>query len=167
MSYRNIYQCLQEIQVHQMWMGFIPSLMVTVQNSYYHMIGSRKSGQSWGTMFIGKMLRASHHLWMERNHMLHYRTVSGINGLEMMRLQTAVDQQFDLQTSDMNAADFYLMDRDKDKLLQEPVEVIRGWLCDVLRARVMREKKERARAIAWARLETSALKTPALTATYK
>lgn len=56
MTYRNIYQCLQEIQVHQMWMGFIPSLMVTVQDSYYKMIGRRKSGQSWGTMFIGKML---------------------------------------------------------------------------------------------------------------
>ena len=31
--------------------------------------------------------------------------------------------------------DFYLMDRDKDKLLKEPVEAIRGWLCDVLIAR--------------------------------
>ena len=67
--------------------------------------------------------------------MLHYRTISGINGLEMMRLQTAVDRQFDLKTTDMNTMDFYLLDRDKDKLLQEPVEVIRGWLCEVLIAR--------------------------------
>ena len=106
MIYCNIYHCLQEIHVHQMWMGFIPSLMVTVQDSYYIMIGRRKLGQSWGTTFIGKMLRTCHHLWMERNHMLHYSTISGINGLEMMRLQTAVDQQFDLQTTDMNTMDF-------------------------------------------------------------
>ena len=81
-------------------------------------------GLSWGTIFIGKMLRASYHLWMKRNHMLHYRTISGNHGLQMIQLQAAVDHYFDLQTTGMNTMDFYLMDRDKVKLLQEPVEVI-------------------------------------------
>ena len=113
MTYRNIYQCLQEIQIHQMWIGFIPSLMVTVQDSSYKMIDRQRSGLSWRTTFIGEILQASHHLWMERNHMSHYCTISGIHGLEIMRLQTAVNQQFDLQTTDMTTMDLYLMYRDK------------------------------------------------------
>ena len=48
----------------------------------------------------------------------------------MSRLKTAVDRQFELQTTDMSIMD--LMDRDKEKLLKEPVEAIQGWLCDIL-----------------------------------
>ena len=58
--------------------------------------------------------------------MLHFWTVSDIQGMELLRLKTEVDQQFDLQTTDMSINNFYLMDRDKETLLNKPVEVIGG-----------------------------------------
>ena len=133
--YRQVYQDMQEIGTHHMWMGLLHIQLVPLQHSYYQSIGSKKTGQTWGRTFIGKMLRASHQLWMERNHMLHCRTVSGINGLEMARLTTEVTKQFDLGVNGMAISDFYLLDRDKNSILQDQVDAIRGWLCDVLIAR--------------------------------
>ena len=67
--------------------------------------------------------------------MLHCRTVNGINGLEMARLNIEVTKQFNLGVEGMAVSDFYLLDRDADSILKEPIDAIRGWLCDVLIAR--------------------------------
>ena len=131
----NIYKTLRDIGVHQMWQGLLPNHIIDTQDQYYKFIGSRKSARKWGIDFVGKMLRASHGIWMERNHILHLRTASGINGLEMIALTTAVTAQYDLGDADLDEEDLYLLDKAKDTILKEPIECIRGWLCEILIAR--------------------------------
>ena len=130
-----IHQTLREIGVHQMWTGLLPALMVEVQQHHFTSIGSRKKALNWATSFVGKMLRATHRLWMERNQILHTRTIGGIHGLQMILLERAVTEQFELGYDELDPDDHYLLDRDKDDLLQQPSEILRGWLCEILIAR--------------------------------
>ena len=118
-----------------MWTGLLPSQMIEVQQHHFNYIGSRKKALNWATSLIGKMLRASHRLWMERNHILHTRTIGGIHGLQMICLDRAVTAQYDLGYANLNPEDHYLLDKEKDDLLQQPPEILRGWLCEILIAR--------------------------------
>ena len=81
------------------------------------------------------MVIGTHILWMERNNLLHLRAANGIRGLCNIALQTAVSQQYNLGYDGMEEEDFYLLDTDKEELLKEPAEMIRGWLCEILIAR--------------------------------
>ena len=65
-----------------------------------------KSARQWGIDLVGKILRATHQLWMERNHILHFQTAGGIRGLEMVCIQTAVNKQFDLAYAELQDEDF-------------------------------------------------------------
>ena len=67
------------------------------------------------------MLRATHGLWMERNHRIHLTVVNGIRGLNNIALQTAVEQQYILGYQNMDEEDFYLLDNDMETLMEEPV----------------------------------------------
>ena len=78
------------------------------------------------------MLRATHRLWMERNSILHLRTIAGIHGLHLIRLHTAVTEQYDLGYANLEEEDYYLLEKAKDNLLKEPMDVVRGWLCEIL-----------------------------------
>ena len=118
-----------------MWRGLLPNHLLEVYDPYYKFIGSRKGARKWGVDFVGKMLRASHSLWMERNHTLHLSTASGIKELEIIFLTAVVTAKYDLGNADLDEDDFYLLDKDQDALLKEPVELIRGWLCKILIAR--------------------------------
>ena len=72
---------------------------------------------------------------MERNNILHLRTSQGIKGLEMIALETAVTKQFDLGYSNLDETDHFLLKKEKYDHMTEPVDTIRGWLCDILIAR--------------------------------
>ena len=76
--------------------------------------------------FLGKILRDPHGLWMECNHILYLCTASGIKGLESISLTVIVTAQHDLGNADLDDDDFYLLDKDNDTLLKEPVEIIRA-----------------------------------------
>ena len=109
--------------------------MIAIQQQYYNYIGSRQKARRWGVIFVGKMLRATHALWMERNNLLHMRTLQGIHGLQLICLDRAITTQFELGYENLNQEDHYLLDRDKATLLQQPIDVVRGWLCEILIAR--------------------------------
>ena len=130
-----MYNILREIGVHQMWTGLLPIHLIDIQQQYYNYIGSRRSARRWGSTLVGKMLRATHGLWMERNRILHLRTTSGIHGLQMMCLESAISTQYRLGYENLNQEDYHLIERDKQDLLQQPVDVLRGWLCEILIAR--------------------------------
>ena len=132
---KNVYNIILEIGLHQMWTGFLPVGMVQFREEYYLQIGSRRSGKKWGTDFVGKMIRATHGLWMERNNMLHLRTANGIKGLCLMSMQTAVERQLDLGYENLDEEDHYLLENDAETLMKEPVDMIRGWLYEILIAR--------------------------------
>ena len=132
---KSMYNTLRDIGLHQMWLGFLPVGMVEYQESYYQQIGSRKSSKKWGLDLVQKMLRATHGLWMERNHLLHLRAANGIRGLNNIALQTAVSQQYSLGHEGLEEDDFYLLENGEDELMEEPVEMIRGWLCEIMIAR--------------------------------
>ena len=133
--YLTMYNILRDIDVHNMWKGLLPNCLLSLQNNYYQEIGSRRTASKWSAEFVGKMLRATHNLWMERNNILHLRTSQGIKGLEMIALETVVTTQFDLGYSNLNETDHFLLEKEKDGLLTEPIDTIRGWLCDILIAR--------------------------------
>ena len=81
------------------------------------------------------MIRATHGLWLERNHMLHLQTENGIRGLNLIAIQTAIEQQIELGYDNLNADDHYLLDTNVETLMKEPIDMIRGWLCEILIAR--------------------------------
>ena len=111
--------------------------MIDFQEQYYHQIGSKKSAKHWGSNLIKKMLIATHVLWMKRNHihMLHLTAENCIRGLNNIALQTAVEQQYILGHQNMDEDDFYLLDDDMETSMGEPVEMIVGWLCEILISR--------------------------------
>lgn len=118
-----------------MWTGLLPTNLLAVQQQYYDYIGRRKTTRRWGVDLIGKMLRATHRSWMERNNILHLRTASNIKGLEMICLETAISTQFNLEYDNLDDVDHYLLDKDQEDLMHKPIDVLRGWLCDILIAR--------------------------------
>ena len=73
-----------------MWTGLLPNNLVEMQRQYYILSSSRKSAKKWGVDLVGKILRATHSIWMERNRILHIRTAGGIKCLEIAGLETAV-----------------------------------------------------------------------------
>ena len=81
------------------------------------------------------MLRATHDLWLERNNLVHLRAANGIRGLNNIALQTAVTQQYNLGHEGLEEEDFYLLENDEKELMEEPVEMIRGCLCESMIAR--------------------------------
>ena len=53
----------------------------------------------------------------------------------MIKLESAISDQYDLGYENLDQEDHHLLDRDKQKLLQQPIDVLRGWLCEILIAR--------------------------------
>ena len=132
---KNMYTTMRDIGLNQIWLGLLPVGMIEYQANYYQQIGSKKSAKKWGLDFVQKMLRATHGLWMERNNMLHLRAANGIRGLNNIAIKTTVSHQYNLGHEGMEEEDFYLLETDEDELMEEPVEVIRGWLCEIMIAR--------------------------------
>ena len=82
-----------------------------------------------------RMLHATHGLWMERNNLMRLLEENGIRELNKIALQTAVSQQCNLGYEGLEEEYFYLPENGKNELTEEPVEMIRGWLCEVMIAR--------------------------------
>ena len=67
-------------------------------------------------------------LWMEHTHILHLQ-------IEIIHSKTNVIKQYNLGHVDLDQDNFYLLYKNKDTLLQDPVNFIRGWICENLVAR--------------------------------
>ena len=78
------------------------------------------------------MLRATLHLWLQRNHILHARTAAGLKGHTLIELQSLVEHQHVIGVVQMAAEDQYLLEMPITDILNGTVEAIRGWLCSVL-----------------------------------
>ena len=102
---------------------------------YTNIIPRNRSGKRWASTLVGKMLRVSHKLWLERNNLLHLTDLNGVHGITLIELRKLVLEQYDLGLDELNEEDKYLLSMDKDKLLTSPEDRIRGWLCDVYIAR--------------------------------
>ena len=61
---------------------------------------------------------------------------NGIRSLDNIALQTAVSRQYDFGYKRLADENFYLFENDIEKLMQESVEMISGWLYDILIARI-------------------------------
>ena len=133
--YRQMYQTMLNIGVRSMWNGMLPEAMVEIQDIHLKLIGSNRTGQKWARDLVGKILRATHALWLHRNAMLHIRTAQGMPGMDMVQLKEAVDRQLSLGKGNMHQDDWYLLERSSDELMTESIDGIRGWLCDIYIAR--------------------------------
>lgn len=125
----------REIYLHQMCLGFLPIGMVEFQKSYYQQIGSSKSTKNWGLDIVQKMLRANDGLRMERKNLLNLRAANAVRGLNNISLQTAVSQQHNIGREDLEEEEFYLLENRKDELMEEHMEMIRAWRCEIMIAR--------------------------------
>ena len=85
-----MYGVMQDIGTQSIWMGLLPKGLVDMQQQHYVLTGSRCSGKRWGEIFVGKLLRATHHLWLQRNSMLHIKAENGMSGLALADLRHAV-----------------------------------------------------------------------------
>ena len=133
--YRKLYLTLQELGIHAMWMGFLPTELTMQQAMYYNLSGSRRNGSRWGEQLVGKMLRATLQLWITRNSMVHTVADNGINGMDLVLLREAATTQLELGQQGLDEEDYYLLERDIDEIMQDSMENIRGWLCNIYIAR--------------------------------
>ena len=124
-----------DISTQSMWKGLLPKGMCDIQHEHYKLIGHRRTGLNWGVTFTGKLLRASLALWLERCSIVHAHTVEGIRGMERVALDNEIRKEKTLNLTNMQHEDYHLLSIPLDKLLHEPVEVQRGWLCSVKIAR--------------------------------
>ena len=118
-----------------MWQGFLPTALIELQHEYYQFLGHKRTGSWWGTQLVGKMVRATHALWLHRNHLLHMKTDNGLAGLDMIQLREAVQAQLTQGREGMDEDDWSLLDVHVDDIMTDSVDCIRGWLCNVLIAR--------------------------------
>ena len=61
----------QQVGWYAFLMGFIANPIVSLQNSYYKSIDSKKKGTTWATRLIIKSWNLVYHLWTHRNSVLH------------------------------------------------------------------------------------------------
>ena len=132
---RAMWDTMVDIGPQSMWLGLLPIGMVDFQHAYYRSIGESKTGSKWGEQLVGKMLRVTLNLWLARNDIVHVQTKEGMKGMNMVELKAEVTREVDKGVDDMMGEDFFLMDTPLDRLLREPIETIRGWLCSVKIAR--------------------------------
>ena len=75
--------------------GFVVTGIITQQHSYYSSIGSRKTGNRWGSELISHMWTIIQNHWIHRNQTLHdteaHARLSGLGELE-----TAVRKEYEL-----------------------------------------------------------------------
>ena len=124
-----------DLGTQTMWKGLLPKEMCNLQHDHYKLTGNRRTGLRWGAELTGKLLRASLDLWLERCSIVHSHTVEGIHGMERIALDNEIRKEKRLNLSNMNHEDYYLLNISLDKLLNETIEVQRGWLCSVKIAR--------------------------------
>ena len=134
-EHRKLYETMREIGTQSMWMGLLPANMIDMQQQYYAIQGSRRSGKKWGEQLVGKLLKVTHNLWLHRNSLLHLKADSGISGLALAGLHQAVEKEFDRGTTNMNTWDRHLMDTTVQDILADTEEGIRSWLCEIYIAR--------------------------------
>ena len=84
---------------------------------------------------INKILRATLNLWLERNEILHAHTKESIKGMDLISLQSAVKEELTKGRGGLQPDDYYLLDKDAEKIDNESMESIRGWLCSIKIAR--------------------------------
>lgn len=72
---------------------------------------------------------------MERNNIHHLKAINDIRGLELIELESEVSKQFELGSDGMEEDSQHLLRRNKNELLNSPVEAIRSWLCEIYIAR--------------------------------
>jgi len=130
-----IYNILREIGVQSMWSGFLPLGLIEYQHSHYQLLGKRNTGNSWGNKLVGKLLRATHQLWLHRNSILHAQTENELKVMDIMQLQDAVQRELDKGKAGLPMEDWDLLDINIHDMMTEPVDYIRGWLCTILIAR--------------------------------
>jgi len=75
----------QQLGWYAFLMGFIATPIVSLQNSYYKKIDSKKKGTTWATRLIMKCWNLVYHLWTHCNSVLHETqaldALSGVNTL--------------------------------------------------------------------------------------
>ena len=123
-KYRQIYNNLQEIGVQSMWQGLLPNGLIELQHEHYQIMGHKRTGTWWGTQLVGKMLQATHLLWLHRNQLLHLKTENGSAGLDMIQLQEAVQQQLLKGREGMDEKDWSLLDTHIDDIMADSTDYI-------------------------------------------
>jgi hypothetical protein len=83
---RDAFIAQQELGWYAFLMGFIAKPIVSLQNSYYSTLQSRKKGSTWATRLIFKCWNLVYHLWTHRNSVLHEsQALASLSGLEALR----------------------------------------------------------------------------------
>ena len=126
---------MTELGNHSMWMGFLPKGMVAFQQAHYQSLGLRQTGSKWASRLVGRMLRVTHSLWMERNNVVHLKTAQGLKGMHLVELQAEVEFELSRGVEQMAVCDHFLMEVTLDSLMNDSIEHLRGWLCSVKIAR--------------------------------
>ena len=72
--------------------------------------------------------------------MHHLQAINNVRGLELTKLETEVDSQFEIGEEGMNEENPFLLRRNKEELLTSPIETIRSWLCEIYVARGQLDK---------------------------
>ena len=69
---------------------------------------------------------------MKRNDLLHLRAANGDRGLNNTALYTVVTQQYNIGHESLEEEYFYILEYSEDELIEEHVEMIRGWMCEII-----------------------------------
>ena len=67
--------------------------------------------------------------------MVHTVSDNGVNGMDLVLLREAVTAQIELGQQGLEEADYHLLERDIDEMMEDSMENIRGWLCNIYIAR--------------------------------
>ena len=72
--------------------------------------------------------------------MHHLQAINKVRGLELTKLETEVDSQFQIGEEGLDEENHYLLRRNKEEFLTSPIETSRSWLCEIHIARGQLDK---------------------------
>jgi len=107
-------------------MGCIAKPIVSLQNSYYLTIQSRKKGSTWATWLIIKGWNLVYHLWTHHNSVLHEsQALTSLSGLDPLR--RAIKTEHTLGRSSLHQVYNRYFSTTLETLLQRPPDQLKQW----------------------------------------
>jgi hypothetical protein len=111
--------------------GKLSCLWRHLQANHYHSTASPRCPKKWAAGLITNLLLVTHTQWMHRNNTLHARNDQGLKISDGLALQTAIEAEFALGTSDLHAHDQHYITRGLATILALPATNKKAWLSGI------------------------------------
>ena len=122
--------------------GKIPIELRVKQHEYYTEIESRKTGMTWASDLISKLLLLIHTQWIYRNDIVHKRARDGLKLAESAETNKEITAQFNLGPDSLLGEDEHLLEHTKNETSEWSGIKKKIWIRTIKLARNLKRKRQ-------------------------